>query len=56
MRAAVYSGTRNVYQDMLTSAKSLLIYSNVDKIYFLIEDDQLEKYIQYINDFNKNEI
>ena len=53
MRAAVYSGTRNVYQDMLTSAKSLLIYSNVDKIYFLIEDDQfpydLPKEIECIN-------
>lgn len=24
---------------MLTAAKSLLIHSNVDKIYFLIEDD-----------------
>ena len=39
MRAAVYCGTRNVYQDMIPSMKSLLIHSNVDKIYFLIEDD-----------------
>ena len=40
MRAAVYCGTRNVYQDMIPSMKSLLIHSNVDKIYFLIEDDE----------------
>lgn len=40
MRAAVYSGTRNVYQDMLPSMKSLLEHSNVEKIYFLIEDDE----------------
>ena len=40
MRAAVYCGTRNVYQDMIPSMKSLLIHSNVEKIYFLIEDDK----------------
>ena len=40
MRAAAYSGTKNVYEDMLTSAKSLLMHSNVEKIYFLIEDDE----------------
>lgn len=40
MRAAVYSGTRNVYEQMLTASKSLLMHSNVEKIYFLIEDDE----------------
>ena len=40
MRAAVYCGTRNIYQDMIPSMISLLRYSNVDKVYFLIEDDQ----------------
>ena len=40
MRAAVYCGTRNVYQDMIPSMKSLLIHSNVEKIYFLIEDNE----------------
>lgn len=40
MKAAVYAGTRNVYQDMIPSMKSLLIHSDVDKIYFLIEDDE----------------
>ena len=39
MRAAVYCGTRNLYKNMITAAKSLLIHSNVEKIYFLIEDD-----------------
>ena len=39
MRAAVYCGTRNLYKDMITAAKSLLIHSNVEQIYFLIEDD-----------------
>lgn len=40
MRAAAYSGTRNVYEQMLTASKSLLMHSNVEKIYFLIEDDE----------------
>ena len=40
MRAAVYSGTRNIYEQMLPSMKSLLEHSNVEKIYFLIEDDE----------------
>ena len=40
MRAAVYCGTRNLYKQMVHAAKSLLMYSNVDKIYFLIEDDE----------------
>lgn len=39
MRVAVYSGTRKVYEQMLFSSKSLLMHSNVEKIYFLIEDD-----------------
>lgn len=40
MKAAVYSGTYNLYPYMLTAAKSLIIHSDVDKIYFLIEDDE----------------
>lgn len=39
MKAAVYSGTRNLYPAMSTAAKSLLFNSSVDRIYFLIEDD-----------------
>ena len=38
MKAAVYCGTRNVYRDMTPAAKSLLRHSDVEKIYFLIED------------------
>lgn len=38
MKAAVYCGTRNLYADMVTAAKSLTKNSSVDIIYFLIED------------------
>lgn len=40
MKAAVYSGTRNLYPDMVTAAKSLVHNSAVDKVYFLIEDER----------------
>lgn len=40
MRAAVYSGTRNLYPAMVTAAKSLIHNSSVEKVYFLIEDDK----------------
>ena len=39
MKKAVYFGSREIYQDMIPAAKSLLMNSDVDKIYFLIEDD-----------------
>ena len=45
MKAAVYSGTRNLYASMVTAAKSLLRNSSVDKIYFLIEDDEFPEYL-----------
>lgn len=38
-RVAVYCGTRNVYESMITSAKSLLYHTPLDKVYFLTEDD-----------------
>ena len=38
MKAAVYAGTRNLYPDMVTAAKSLAMHSSVDTIWFLIED------------------
>ena len=41
MRAAAYTGTRNIYGDMVTAAKSLLYHTAIDKVYFLIEDDAL---------------
>lgn len=45
MRAAVYSGTRNLYPDMVTAAKSLLHHDGADKVFFLIEDDQFPEYL-----------
>ena len=39
-RAVVYAGTRNLYKNMVTSAKSLLMHTRVDRVYFLIEDDE----------------
>ena len=41
MKAAVYCGTRNLYRTMYIAAKSLLIHSDVNKIYFLIEDNEV---------------
>ena len=38
-RTAVYTGTRNIYHDMLVSAKSLLFHHGADRVFFLIEDD-----------------
>lgn len=40
MKAAVYTGTKNLYREMVTASKSLLINSDVDKIYLLVEDDE----------------
>lgn len=37
-RHAVYSGTRNLYPDMVTAAKSLVANSSVDRVHFLVED------------------
>lgn len=45
MKAAVYAGTRNLYSDMVTAAKSLAKNSSVDTIYFLIESDKFPYYI-----------
>lgn len=45
MKAAVYSGTRNLYSSMVTAAKSLICNSSVDRIYFLIEDDQFPEWL-----------
>lgn len=37
---AVYSGTRNLYGDMMTAAKSLVANSGVTDIWLLTEDDE----------------
>lgn len=53
MKAAVYAGTRNLYSDMVTAAKSLALNSSVDVIWFLIEDsrfpERLPDYIQCLD-------
>ena len=40
IKAAVYTGTRNLYKQMVVAVKSLIRNSDVDKIYLLIEDDE----------------
>ena len=40
LKHAVYSGTRNLYEPMVWSAKSLYANSSVGRIHFLIEDDE----------------
>lgn len=39
-RVLVYCGTRNVYEEMMTSCKSMLCTTPIDKVYFVIEDDE----------------
>lgn len=39
-RIVVYCGTFDVYMNMVASVKSLLCNTPVDKVYFLIEDDE----------------
>ena len=45
MKTAVYTGTRNLYPHMIPAVKSLLINSDVEKIYLLIEDDEFPFYL-----------
>lgn len=40
IKVAVYAGTRNIYSLMYTALKSLIMNSDVDKVYMLIEDDE----------------
>ena len=53
MKAAVYFGSIHIYKDMIPAYKSLLINSDVDKIYLLTEDDrfpyELHKDVEVIN-------
>lgn len=39
-KVAVYTGTRNLYPEMVSAVKSLLIHSDVDEIWLFIEDDE----------------
>ena len=41
MRVAVYTGSRNLYPDMIPAIKSMLMNGKPDLIYLLIEDDKL---------------
>ena len=43
MRHAAYCGTRNIYGDMETAAKSLIANSRVDKVHVLIEDAEFPR-------------
>lgn len=45
MRVAAYTGTRNLYESMIPAVKSLIMHSNVDKIYLLIEDNEFPYFI-----------
>ena len=45
MKAAAYCATRNLYHDLIPSIKSLLLHSDVEKIYLLIEDDDFPEYL-----------
>lgn len=40
MREAAYCGTRNLYCDMETAAKSLIANSNVERVHLFIEDEE----------------
>lgn len=52
-KVAVYTGTRNLYPEMVPAVKSLLIHSDVDEIWLFIEDDEfpyeLPKYVKIKN-------
>jgi len=43
MKHAAYCGTRNIYDDMEVSAKSLVANSSVDCVHFIIEDDEFPR-------------
>lgn len=52
-KAAVYTGTRNLYGDMATAAKSLIANSDVDEVWLLIEDgkfpDELPHFVKPVD-------
>jgi len=52
-RIAVYAGTSNIYEQMYTSLKSLLLNNKMDHVYLLIETDEfpypLPENVQCIN-------
>lgn len=44
-RVAVYTGSRNLYPDMVPAVKSMIKNGHPDKIYLLIEDDQFSEWL-----------
>ena len=42
-RVAVYAGTRNIYNNMVVAARSLLWHTRMDRVVFLIEDDTFQE-------------
>ena len=57
MKYAAYCGTRNLYADMERSARSIIANSDVDRVYFFIEDDsfpcELPPLIECVNVVNQ---
>ena len=39
-KVAVYAGTRNLYEQMNVALKSLLVNTQMDRVYLMIEDDE----------------
>lgn len=44
-RIAVYTGSRNLYPNMVPAVKSMIRNGHPDKIYLLIEDDQFSEWL-----------
>lgn len=42
-RTVVYCGTKNIYHNLVVAAKSLLMYNDIDRVYFLIEHDTIDE-------------
>lgn len=45
MKAAVYAATRELYPDLAPSIKALLLHSDVEKIFLVIEDDAFPEWL-----------
>ena len=52
-RNVLYAATRNAYQDMMVSLKSLLHHTQVDNVFLFVEDDvfpyQIPDFVKPIN-------
>ena len=47
-RVVVYAGNRRYYHNLVAACKSLLFHTRVDRVYFLIEDDEFPDYLPNI--------